>query len=247
MHVQRLRAPDLTSSAPASQLPEPERTPPWVAWAKPLAALALLALAARWLHHELVALDWHAVLASARAVPGHSLLAAATVTALSYWILGLYDVLGLRYAGKQVVYPRALFVSFIANAFAHNLGLASLTGAAIRFRLYAASGLTALDIATVSTFCALTTGLGLATIMRLTTHYGGRVEVDSEVGRGTTFRLSFPSVPAPPARTAGAAPKPPGMSPLGAQRPRRGRILLDPPPLVSGRIRPVNHRATAAS
>jgi phosphatidylglycerol lysyltransferase len=164
LHVQRLRAPDLTSSAPAGRLPEPERASPWVAWAKPLAALALLALAARWLHRELVTLDWHAVLASARAVPGHSLLAAATVTALSYWILGLYDVLGLRYAGKQVVYPRALFVSFIANAFAHNLGLASLTGAAIRFRLYAASGLTALDIATVSTFGALTTGLGLATL-----------------------------------------------------------------------------------
>jgi phosphatidylglycerol lysyltransferase len=127
----------------------------------------LLAIAARVLHHEFVALDWRAVLASARAVPGRAMLAAATLTALSYWVLGLYDVLGLRYAGKSVVYPRALFVSFIANAFAHNLGLASLTGAAIRFRLHAASGLTALDIATVSTFCTLTTALGLATLAAL--------------------------------------------------------------------------------
>jgi phosphatidylglycerol lysyltransferase len=136
-------------------------------WLKPLAALALLAIAARLLHHELVALDWRMVLASARAVPGRAMLAAATLTALSYWVLGLYDVLGLRYAGKALVYPRALFVSFIANAFAHNLGLASLTGAAIRFRLHAASGLTALDIATVSTFCTLTTALGLATLTAL--------------------------------------------------------------------------------
>lgn len=172
MHVQRLRAADLTPAIPtgtpqidASGSPDSfGRRRPVAVWLKPLAALALLAIAARLLHHELVALDWRSVFTAARAVTGEAMLAAATLTALSYWLLGLYDVLGLHYAGRAVVYPRVLFVSFIANAFAHNLGLASLTGAAIRFRLHAASGLTALDIATVSTFCTLTTALGLATL-----------------------------------------------------------------------------------
>jgi len=38
------------------------------------------------------------------------------------------------------------------------------------------------------------TGLGLATVFALTRRAGGRIEVDSQIGEGTTFTLSFPSV-----------------------------------------------------
>lgn len=141
-----------------------ERTRTLATWLKPAGALALLAIAGSLLHHELAAFDWRAVLTAARAVPRQALIAAITFTAISYWILGLNDVLGLRYAGKRISHARALLVSYIANAFAHNIGLVSLTGAAIRFRLHAPSGLTALDIATVSAFCSTTTLLGLATL-----------------------------------------------------------------------------------
>ena len=39
------------------------------------------------------------------------------------------------------------------------------------------------------------TGLGLAMVFGMVQRHGGELEIDSELGRGTTMRLSFPSAP----------------------------------------------------
>jgi signal transduction histidine kinase/CheY-like chemotaxis protein len=67
------------------------------------------------------------------------------------------------------------------------------------------------------------TGLGLATIRQLATQYGGTVEVRSELGKGTTFLVSFLKVPAPVDReNAQLATQLERTGPASA----RGRILL---------------------
>jgi two-component system, cell cycle sensor histidine kinase and response regulator CckA len=47
------------------------------------------------------------------------------------------------------------------------------------------------------------TGLGLATCQTIVSHSGGHIEVESEVGRGTTFRIYFPQLDQPLTATTG--------------------------------------------
>ncbi|HVS24620.1 MAG TPA: bifunctional lysylphosphatidylglycerol flippase/synthetase MprF [Gammaproteobacteria bacterium] len=133
-------------------------------WLKPVAALLVFGLAALVLYRGFGRIHVREVVASLRAIPGRSVGLALLLTCASYWWLGFYDVLALRYARKAIPYRRALFTAFIAYAFGHNLALAGFTGAAVRLRLYAVRGLTAIDVATVSGFCGLTAMLGLGAL-----------------------------------------------------------------------------------
>src|ERR1700755_1060588 len=94
------------------------------------------------------------------AIPIDSLVFSFVWTILSYFILTFYDRLGTIYAGHKVSYGRVAFASFCAYALSHNIGFAAVSGAAVRYRLYAHWGLTPLQIAKTVAFCSLTFGLG---------------------------------------------------------------------------------------
>lgn len=93
-------------------------------------------------------------------IPARSLLFSFTWTILSYFILTFYDRLGTIYAGHKVSYGRVAFASFCAYSLSHNIGFAAVSGAAVRYRLYAVWGLTPLQIAKTVAFCSLTFVLG---------------------------------------------------------------------------------------
>ncbi len=94
------------------------------------------------------------------AIPHRALIISFIFTVLSYGVLTFYDRLGTIYAGNVVSYGRVAFASFCAYALSHNLGFAAVSGAAVRYRLYAHWGLTPLQIGKVVAFCSLTFGLG---------------------------------------------------------------------------------------
>ncbi len=94
------------------------------------------------------------------AIPRQALALSFAWTVASYGLLTLYDRLGTIYAGNVVSYVRVSFASFCAYALSHNLGFAAVSGAAVRYRLYANWGLTPAQIAKVVGFCSLTFGLG---------------------------------------------------------------------------------------
>lgn len=136
----------------------------WRRWLMPGVSLLVFAGVAFALHRELAQFRFSNVLAHLRAIPASAIGAATLCTAASYWLLGFYDVLALRYLGKPMAYRRTMFTAFIAYSFAHNFGIAAFTGGAVRYRLYSSAGLSAADVATVAGFCAVTTAIGLGAL-----------------------------------------------------------------------------------
>lgn len=136
----------------------------WRRWLLPGLSLLVFVGVGIALHRELEQFRFSNVVGRLRAIPESAIAAAVACTAASYWLLGFYDVLALRYLGKAVAYGRTVFTSFIAYSFGHNFGIAAFTGAAVRYRLYASAGLNAADVATVAGFCAVTTAIGLGAL-----------------------------------------------------------------------------------
>lgn len=132
-------------------------------WARHLPAVlgvALLAGAIYGVQREFHHLRLKDIGEALAAIPVHSLVFSFTWTILSYFILTFYDRLGTIYAGHKVSYGKVAFASFCAYALSHNLGFAAVSGAAVRFRLYAHWGLTPLQIGKTVAFCSLTFALG---------------------------------------------------------------------------------------
>jgi len=91
----------------------------------------------------------------------HEILRATVLTVLGYLVLTFYDVLALQHVRRHVPSRKVALASFIGFAFAHNMGMAPLTGGSVRLRIYSEEGLTANEIATVIMFCTLTFSLGV--------------------------------------------------------------------------------------
>ena len=134
--------------------------PTWLRHLPAVLGLALLGGAVWVVQNEFRSLSLEDIKAALAAIPTRRLWAAFGLTLAAYAILTIYDRLGTIYAGRAVGYGRAAFASFCAYTLAHNIGFAAVSGAAVRYRLYAQWGLTPLQIGKVVAFCSLTFILG---------------------------------------------------------------------------------------
>lgn len=126
-----------------------------------VAALALCGLALYALHRELQTCHLRDIRHAVQAIPLCRLGLAGLLTGLSYLVMTGYDVLALRYVGQPLAYRKTALASFMSYAFSNNLGFGMLTGGSVRYRLYGAWGLLALDIARITLFCSFTFMFGL--------------------------------------------------------------------------------------
>src|SRR6201998_529156 len=143
---------------PRPAIPETMKT--WLRQLPTLLGIVLLIGAIYVVQREFRHLRLRDIDAALHSIPPRPLVFSAGWPILSYAVLTLYDRLGTIYAGHKVSYARVAFASFCAYALSHNLGFAAVSGAAVRYRLYAHWGLTPLQIAKTVAFCSLTFALG---------------------------------------------------------------------------------------
>lgn len=106
--------------------------------------------------------DYRALVGSLRAMPGHVILAALGATVASYAAFLANDLSALRYAAARPPLKSTLLASFCGYALGNAIGLGSLSGGAVRYRVYAAAGLSAAQVARVTIFIAAAFALGVA-------------------------------------------------------------------------------------
>lgn len=127
----------------------------------PLILTGLLFIAGVYaLYHLLAPLDMRVVLAQLQATPPHLIAGALAATAAGYVALIGYDWSALRYIGKTAPASSIALGGFLGYALGNTIGLSVVSGGAVRYRIYSALGLDAYDVAAISTFAAMSFGIG---------------------------------------------------------------------------------------
>ncbi|MCB9722934.1 MAG: bifunctional lysylphosphatidylglycerol flippase/synthetase MprF [Spirochaetaceae bacterium] len=161
-----------------------------LAVAGPVAGLGLVLVAAAMLRHEFRIHDLADVREHLRALPPTRLALAMVLTACGYLALTGYDVLALRYVGRQLPYPRVALASFVAYVFSHNVGLSIFGGSAVRFRMLSGWGMRSEDVTRVIVFTSLTFWTGFLAL-------GGVLHTFDPI------RLAIPGLPLADSRALG--------------------------------------------
>ncbi len=130
----------------------------------PAIGVALFAIALVALHHALKKYQYHEIAAALGNIPRAQLAWSLLLATLGYLCLTSYDALGFRYLGHKFSYPKLAQVSFIGYAFSNNIGFAALAGGSVRLRMYSGWGMSAIEIAKLVAFLALTFWIGFLTL-----------------------------------------------------------------------------------
>lgn len=144
-----------------------------------LFGLGLFALGLWALYHMLGDVRPGAVLAELRTLHPARLAGATAAMVVGYVALIGYDWCALRLIDRPLP-PRAVALgSFLGFAMGNTVGVSVVSGGAVRYRIYAALGLDAFEVASVSSYIAAATGVGLllAGLGALAIHPGALTEV----------------------------------------------------------------------
>jgi uncharacterized membrane protein YbhN (UPF0104 family) len=131
-------------------------------------SLAIIGVAAVVLVHTLRHIRIDQVIHALKAVEPHQIAGAALFVAGGYFTLTFYDWFALRTIGrKEIPYRIAALAGFTSYSVGHNVGATVFTGGAVRYRIYSAYGLDAVEVAKICFIAGLTFWLGNATVLGL--------------------------------------------------------------------------------
>jgi len=137
-----------------------------------LLSLAIITVAVVVLVHMLRGIDVDEVIAAVKATERRHIAAAAAFVVAGYFTLTFYDWFALRTIGrKEIPYRIAALAGFTSYSIGHNIGATVFTGGAVRYRIYSAYGLDAIEVAKICFVAGLTFWLGNATVLGLGVTY----------------------------------------------------------------------------
>ncbi len=129
-------------------------------------SLLILAVAVFVLYGLVRDVDFAKVVAAIEAQSLQKIAIAGAFVAAGYFTLTFYDLFALRTIGRHAVpYPVAALASFTSSTIGHSLGAAVITGGLVRLRIYAAWGLTVVDVAKIAVITGMTFWLGNAVLL----------------------------------------------------------------------------------
>ncbi len=131
-------------------------------------SLAIIGFAIFVLYRILRGIEFSELVVALKATDPMDVALAALFVAAGYFTLTFYDLFAVRTIGaNHVPYRIAALAGFTSYSIGHNIGASVFTGGAVRYRVYSAWGLTAIDVAKICFIAGLTFWLGNATVLGL--------------------------------------------------------------------------------
>jgi len=131
-------------------------------------SVTVIGIACYVLYHMLRGIDVNEVIEAIKGTELRQIVLAALFVAAGYFTLTFYDLFAVRAIGRtNVPYRINALAAFTSYSIGHNVGASVFTGGAVRYRIYSAWGLNAIDVAKICFLAGLTFWLGNAAVLGL--------------------------------------------------------------------------------
>ena len=131
------------------------------------ASIAIAGLACYVLYRTFQRISLADVLANVRATPKASLLLAAACAVGAFSTLAAYEVAVVRYVKHCIGRAKPVVTALIAFPLGHAIGQTLLSGSALRYRMYAPAGFSAMEVGATVLLCGLPYTLAFGLLMDL--------------------------------------------------------------------------------
>src|SRR6201985_357384 len=130
-------------------------------------SVTVIGIACYVLYHMLRGINVEEVIQAIRDTEPHQIALAALFVAAGYFTLTFYDLFATRAIGHPVPYKINALAAFTSYSIGHNVGASVFSGGAVRYRIYSAYGLNAIDGAKICFLAGLAFWLRIAAVLGL--------------------------------------------------------------------------------